>query len=364
MTHQDYMTLALELAARGKGFTSPNPMVGAVVVKDEKIVGKGWHEKAGGPHAEVNAIDDAGSKASGGTIYVTLEPCNHHGRTPPCTEKILAAGIRHVVMAMQDPNPDVSGGGADYLSRHGVSVTTGVCEAAARRLNEAFIKFITTKQPFVTLKTAATLDGRVATRTGDSRWVTGELSRGYVHELRHENDAILVGINTVKADDPSLTTRLTDRVGKDPVRMVLDTHLSIPENTKLLQIPCGADTVIITGNSADAQKRAAILKSGVRIIEADLDSHGRIDLKALMIRLGQMEIISLLIEGGARVAASALGANIVDKINYFYAPKILGADDGVPMCSGPGPALMRDSIDVKNIRIRQFDADIMIEGYL
>ena len=197
MTHQDYMDIALALAARGNGFTSPNPMVGAVVVKDGHIVGKGWHEKAGGPHAEVNAIDDAGNQSAGATIYVTLEPCNHHGKTPPCTEKILSAGIRHVVMAMTDPNPDVSGGGAEFLIKNGVSVTTGICEAAARRLNEAFVKYITTRQPFVTLKTAATLDGRIATRTGDARWVTGEAARRYVHELRHANDAIMVGVGTV-----------------------------------------------------------------------------------------------------------------------------------------------------------------------
>jgi diaminohydroxyphosphoribosylaminopyrimidine deaminase/5-amino-6-(5-phosphoribosylamino)uracil reductase len=364
MNPQDYMTLALELAARGKGFTSPNPMVGAVVVNDGKIVGKGWHEKAGAPHAEVNAIDDAGHKAADATIYVTLEPCNHHGRTPPCTEKILAAGIRHVVMAMTDPNPDVSGGGAKYLIRNGVSVTTGICEDAARRLNEAFIKYITTKRPFVTLKTAATLDGRIATRTGDSKWVTGTAARRYVHELRHANDAIMVGVNTVKADDPSLTTRLEDKSGKDPVRIVLDTRLSIPENSKLLKIPAGADTFIMTGNSGMSPNRAAIEKAGARVIDAALGNDGRIDLNALMDQLGKMEITSLLIEGGAQVAASALKANIVDKIAFFYAPKILGGDDGTPMCGGKGPALMANSIPVKNLRIRRFDDDVMMEGYL
>jgi diaminohydroxyphosphoribosylaminopyrimidine deaminase/5-amino-6-(5-phosphoribosylamino)uracil reductase len=312
----------------------------------------------------VNAIDNAGKQAAGATIYVTLEPCNHHGKTPPCTEKILAAGIRHVVMAMTDPNPDVSGGGAEYLKKSGVSVTTGICEAAARRLNEAFIKYITTKRPFVTLKTAATLDGRIATRTGDSRWVTGEAARRYVHELRHENDAIMVGVNTVKADNPSLTTRLEDKFGKDPIRMVLDTRLSIPENSKLLKIPAGADTFIITGSPGASPKRAAIEKSGARVIDASLGSDGRIDLNALMDRLGKMEITSLLVEGGAQVAAAALKAGIVDKIVFFYAPKILGGDDGIPMCSGKGPARMADSIPVKNLIIRQFGDDVMMEGYL
>ena len=363
MNDRDFMKIALELAAKGKGYTSPNPMVGAVVVKDGKIVGKGWHEKAGSPHAEVNAIADAGDQAAGSTIYVTLEPCNHQGRTPPCTQKILSAGIQHVVMAMTDPNPDVSGGGAGFLLQNGITVASGVRETEARRLNECFIKYITTKRPFVTLKSAATLDGRIATRTGDSKWVTGESSRKYVHELRHENDAIMVGVNTVKADNPSLTTRLEDKKGLDPIRIVLDSQLSIPENSKILQIPSGSDTLIITGNSESSPKREAILKTGVKIIDTPLKD-GRIDLNPLMDQLGKMGITSLLIEGGARVAASALQAKIVDKINFFYAPKILAGDDGVPMCSGTGPELMAGSIPVRDIRVRQFDNDVMIEGYL
>ncbi len=363
MNDRHYMEIALELAARGKGYTSPNPMVGAVVVKDGKIVGKGWHEKVGGPHAEVNAIDDAGEQATGSTIYVTLEPCNHQGRTPPCTGKILSAGIKHVVMAMKDPNPDVSGGGADFLIRNGVTVESGVCEADALRLNESFIKYINTKRPFVTLKCAATLDGRIATRTGDSKWVTGAAARKYVHELRHEMDAIMVGVNTVKADNPSLTTRLEDKKGVDPIRIVLDSQLSIPENSKLLKMPSDSDTLIITGNSEVSSKRIAIEKAGAKVIDAQLKGN-RIDLDALMIQLGKMGITSLLIEGGAQVAASALQAKIADKINFFYAPKILGGDDGVPMCCGTGPELMADSIPVRDMIVRQFDDDIMIEGYL
>ena len=363
MNDQEFMRIALELAARGTGWTSPNPMVGAVVVKDNDIVGRGWHQKAGGPHAEVHALDDAGKRAMGATIYVSLEPCHHQGRTPPCTEKILSAGIGRVVMAMRDPNPDVRGGGAEYLSKKGVSVTSGVCEAEARRLNESFIKYVTTKQPFVTLKCAATLDGRIATRTGDAKWVTGEMSRKFVHELRHANDAILVGVNTVKVDDPLLTARRGAEKSKDPIRIVLDTHLSIPETSKLLRNPSGSDTLIITGNSESSARRDALLKTGVKIIDAPVKD-GRIDLSALMPRLGAMGITSLLVEGGATVAAAALQAKVVDKIYFFYAPKILGGDDGVPMCSGPGPALMSDSIPVKNIRIHRFGDDVMIEGYL
>jgi diaminohydroxyphosphoribosylaminopyrimidine deaminase/5-amino-6-(5-phosphoribosylamino)uracil reductase len=362
MNDQEFMRIALELAVRGNGWTSPNPMVGAVVVKDGDIVGRGWHKKAGGPHAEVYAIDDAGDLAAGATIYVTLEPCHHQGRTPPCTEKILSSGICRVVMAMKDPNPDVRGGGGEFLAENGISVTSGVCETEARRLNESFIKYVTTRQPFVTLKCAATLDGRIATRTGDAKWVTGEASRKFVHESRHASDAILVGVNTVKVDDPLLTTRRDDETSKNPIRIVLDTHLSIPENSKLLQIPSGSDTLIITGNSKSSARRDAILKTGAKIIDAAVKD-GRIDLAALMPRLGAMGITSLLVEGGARVAAAALQAKVVDKIYFFYAPKILGGD-GVPMCSGPGPDRMSDGIPVSDIRVRQFDDDVMIEGYL
>jgi len=248
MTDSDFMKLALSLAENGRGFTSPNPMVGAVVVKDGRIIGRGWHQKAGGPHAEVHAIDDAGPEARGADLYVTLEPCNHHGRTPPCTKKILAAGIRRVVVAMDDPNPDVAGGGAEFLKQQGITVISGVCENDARRLNEFFITHVRKRRPFVILKTAATLDGRIATRTGDSRWVTGERARAHVHEIRHAVDAIMVGVNTILTDDPSLTTRREGgKPGVNPRRFILDTRLSVPDNAKVLRIPPASDTVIVTG---------------------------------------------------------------------------------------------------------------------
>ncbi|MDO9111718.1 MAG: bifunctional diaminohydroxyphosphoribosylaminopyrimidine deaminase/5-amino-6-(5-phosphoribosylamino)uracil reductase RibD, partial [Desulfatirhabdiaceae bacterium] len=260
--HAAYMQIALELAAKGAGYTSPNPMVGAVVVDpDGGIVGQGYHLSVGGPHAEVHAIDDAGPAARGATLFVTLEPCNHVGRTPPCTQKILDAGIAHVVVAMPDPNPRVKGGGNAHLISRGVRVTTGVCEEQARRLNESFIKYITTRRPFVVLKCAATLDGRLATRTGDSRWVTGETSRAYVHSLRHEYDAILVGVETVKKDNPRLTTRIPaaaeGRKPKDPIRVILDTRLSIPNTSSVLHPESDADTLIITG-PIDAERRKAL----------------------------------------------------------------------------------------------------------
>lgn len=363
MDERYFMKMALTLAIKGQGFTSPNPMVGAVIVKDGKVVGKGYHKAVGSAHAEVNAIDDAGILARGGTLYVTLEPCNHTGRTPPCTEKILEAGIRRVIVAMDDPNPDVKGGGIGYLKKQGINVMLGVCENEAKKINEAFIKYVNTRRPFVILKCAATLDGRIATRTGDSRWVSGEESRMYVHRLRHAADAIMVGIDTVKKDDPSLTTRLNDMKGKDPARVILDTYLSISEDAKVLRLDSDSDTIIVTGGAVSSDKKDRIEKKGALVIESPVKD-GLIDLDSLMDRLGAMGITSLLIEGGSRVIASALTAGIADKIIFFYAPKILGGDDGVPVCKGPGPALMNGCIPVKDINVRRFGDDVMIEGYI
>ena len=363
MDDQKFMQMALDLAIKGEGFTSPNPMVGAVVVKNGKLVGGGYHEVVGGAHAEVNAIDAAGKLASGATLYVTLEPCNHTGRTPPCTQKILDAGISRVVVAMPDPNENVAGGGLKYLAQHGLQVTTGVCEEQARKQNEAFIKYITTGRPFVTAKCAATLDGRIATRTGDSKWVTGEASRRYVHRLRHAVDAIMVGINTVRKDDPSLTTRLDDGKGKDPVRIILDTHLSIAPSARVLQQASDAETILVAGKGLADSKKTVFEKAGIRVIEAPL-THNQIDMAALMGPLGAMENSSLLIEGGSQVMASAFRAGIIDKVQFFYAPKILGGDDGIPICSGPGAELMRESIALEDITVQRFDDDVLIEGYV
>ncbi|MFH2067143.1 MAG: bifunctional diaminohydroxyphosphoribosylaminopyrimidine deaminase/5-amino-6-(5-phosphoribosylamino)uracil reductase RibD [Pseudomonadota bacterium] len=363
MEDRYFMKMALALAEKGRGFTSPNPMVGSVVVKDGRVVGRGWHEKAGKPHAEVNAIDDAGIHAAGATMYVTLEPCNHFGKTPPCTQKIIHAGIARTVVAMPDPNPDVTGGGMDCLKQAGIEVSQGVCEKQAMKLNESFIKFIQTKHPFVILKTASTLDGQIATRTGDAKWVTGEPARLFVHRIRHEVDAIMVGIGTVLADNPSLTTRLPDRKGKDPIRIVLDTKLSIPENARLLKPDSEAETIIVCGKSAPDDRKTALMKKGIRIIQTDVTTKG-INLPSLMPILGQMGITSLLIEGGGKVIHSALAAGIIDKVLLFYAPKILGGNDGIPMCSGKGPEKMSQAIHLSDMSVQRFENDIMIEGYL
>lgn len=357
------MKMALDLAVKGRGFTSPNPMVGAVIVKDGTVVGSGYHEAVGKAHAEVNAIQDAGDLAKGATLYVTLEPCNHHGRTPPCTEKIKDAGISRVVVAMKDPNPDVKGRGIEQLKKQGIDISVGLYEDRATKLNEAFIKYVRTKRPFVIMKCAATLDGRIATRTGDSKWVSGEESRTFVHRLRHAVDAIMVGIDTVKKDNPKLTTRLEGIQGSDPTRVILDTHLSISEDAQILHLESDSDTIIVTGTPASKDRKAAIGKKGVQILESTVKD-GRIDLDILIESLGELGITSLLIEGGSRVIASSLAASVVDKVIFFFAPRILGGDDGVPICSGAGPELMSESIPLKDINVRRFGDDVMIEGYI
>jgi len=364
MNEDRYMKMALTLARKGWGYTSPNPMVGAVVVRDGMVIGKGWHRKVGGAHAEVNAIDDAGEYARGADLYVTLEPCNHAGRTPPCTEKILAAGISRVFAAMADPNPRVTGGGADYLRAKGVPVVIGILEDEALRLNEIFVKYARTGRPFVILKCAATLDGRIATRTGDARWVTGETARAHVHYLRHGVDGILVGIGTVLSDNPRLTTRLNDARGIDPTRIILDSQLSIPEDAKVLTVASSAGAIIATGESAPSEKVRRLTDKGVRVLRLPCGSDGGILLGMLMDQLGEMGMTSVLVEGGSRVTASFLKSGIVDKIMFFFAPKILGGDDGFPICRGGGPALMRDCIPVRDTTVRRFGEDVMIEAYI
>lgn len=359
-----YMTEAIELAKKAKGFTSPNPIVGAVVVKDNTIVGKGYHKAAGGPHAEVHAIDDAGEDAGGATIYVTLEPCNHFGKTPPCTHKIINAGIKRVVVGCKDPNPFVSGNGIQYLKENGIEVESGLLEKKAERLIEDFIWYIQNdKKPFVILKCAATLDGQIATSSGDSKWITNERSRGYGHQVRHEVDAILIGSGTLHADDPSLTARITGQTTKDPVRVVLDTHLSIQPDSKLLHLNSEAKTIIVTGPDVPESKIKAIEKYGAQIIEVPLLNQ-RLDLNQVMIKLGQLSILSLLIEGGGTIAGAALKAGIVNKVLYFMAPKFLGGSDGIPVFNGPGPDRIADAFKLGNMDVTRFGEDLLIQGYL
>ena len=368
MTDSDYMAKALELAARGKGYTSPNPCVGAVVVKDGQIIGQGFHAKAGGPHAEVVAIDDAAARApeklTNATIYVTLEPCNHFGKTPPCTRKILEAGIARVVVACKDPNPNVSGGGIEFLREKGLGVVSGLMEQEALILIEDFVWNVQNeKTPFVTLKCAATLDGYIATRTGDSQWITSGASRNFGHELRHQNDAILIGTGTLHGDDPSLTARIEGKQARDPARIILDTRLAIKEDAKLVVQKSSAPTIIVTGRNCDPGKIQRLKDRGSQVLECRV-SENLLDLNDLMIKLRSLSIRSLLIEGGGRVAASALAAGIVNKVCYFLAPKIMGGNDGIPVFNGSGPEKIKNVFELARVSTRQFGSDMLVTGYI
>ena len=361
--HERFMKAALSLARKGLGKTSPNPAVGAVIVRKGQVVAAGYHRKAGGAHAEVEALSQLGGKArQGDTLYVTLEPCNHYGRTPPCTQAILEKGVRKVVVGMRDPNPRVTGGGCDTLSGQGVEVIAGVLEEECRHLNEWFVTYVTKGRPFVIAKSALTLDGWTATSTGHSRWVTNERSREWVHRLRNQVDGILVGVGTVMADDPLLNTRLKRGKGKDPVRIIVDTDLSIPMNARVLGHPDGSETVIAVGEDVRTERLRGIERRGISFLLCP-KKEGRIDLRALLDRLGKRSITSVLLEGGATLMGAMIREKLVDKFCIFMAPKILGGSDGRPMALGKGPGKMDESIPLKDIRIRRFGEDLLIMGY-
>lgn len=358
---QYYMKEALQLAAKAEGYTSPNPMVGAVVVKDGRIVGCGYHQKAGTPHAEVHALKDAGVKAEGATIYVTLEPCCHYGRTPPCTEAIKNAGVNRVVVAITDPNPLVAGKGLNVLKEAGIEVTSGVLASEATKLNEVFIKYITTKMPFVVLKAAVSLDGKIATVGGESQWITGPESRLYAHRLRHKYDGILVGINTILDDDPSLTTRLPEGDGVDPVRIVLDSKCRTPVNAKIINQSSKAKTIIAVTEAADKNKITALKKAGVEVLVIN-DQEGMVNLDQLLRRLGEMQITSLLVEGGSGVHGSFLTAGVIDKVYWFIAPMLIGGRDAPGAVAGSGIKELTAAVRLNQPRVNRFGADICIEG--
>ena len=358
-----FMRRALALARKGLGRTSPNPAVGAVIVRKGKIIASGYHRKAGENHAEVEALAKLGGKAErGDTLYVTLEPCNHYGRTPPCTKAILESGIKRVVVGMGDPNPTVAGGGCEFLSQKGVDVRIGVLESKCRRLNDWFLKFSKTGHPFVVAKSALTLDGWTATSTGHARWITNERSRQVVHQMRDSLDAVMVGVGTVVADDPLLTTRLKKSGGRDPARIIVDTHLRIPVHARVLNHSSESETFIAYGEGVFEEKLEAVKGEGVSPLCCPT-KNGRVDLQSLMAILGDMGITSLLVEGGATLMASMIGDRLIDKFCVFQSPKILGGGDGIPMVSGKGPKRMDGCIRLKDVEIKQLGEDILLEGY-
>lgn len=360
--HSFFMKRALELAARARGKTSPNPLVGAVVVRDGEIVGEGYHRQAGTPHAEINALCQAGAKARKATMYVTLEPCCHFGRTPPCTEAIIAAGISKVVVATGDPNPLVAGKGIRVLQEAGIDVDVGVREAEARRLNEVFFKYIVNERPFVTLKAAMSLDGKIATRRGDSKWITGEKARAFGHRLRAENDATVVGIGTVLADDPLLTVRLAGEE-KNKLRLCVDSRLRIPLDAQLVRTAREVPVVVATlKDRSNTEKQKRLIALGVEIWELP-SRNGRVDLDCLMTELGRRGVLSVLLEGGATLNASALAAKIIDKFIFILAPKVIGGREAPGAFGGSGFAELSEAIDIVDLDLQQIGADLVITGY-
>lgn len=361
-TDRRHMRSALELAAGGTGWVSPNPLVGCVIVSNGEVVGRGYHQRFGGPHAEVHALFEAGNRARGAVLYVTLEPCCHTGKTPPCVDAILQARLGRVVAAMRDPNPRVDGSGLSRLESAGVEVTVGVCEAEARRLNEAFVKYITTRQPFVTSKSAITLDGKIATRSGASRWITGEAARAAGHQLRHANDAILVGIGTVVQDDPQLTTRLPGQSGANPLRIVVDSTLRLSPGAQVADVAAERRTLIVTTEQAEAAKMKTLEGRGVEVIRLPACGAGRVNLDALCAILGERGIASVLVEGGAVLTAALLRQRLIDKMVLFVAPKIIGGD-GVSAFGPCGIDTMEQALSLRDLTSRQVGDDLMLEAY-
>ncbi len=354
------MRRALQLAKRGWGNVSPNPMVGAVIVKGGRIIAEGYHRRAGERHAEIAALEKARRRASGSTMYVNLEPCTHYGRTPPCVEKIIEAGVKRVVIAMKDPNPLVSGKGIRRLKKAGIQTEIGTLREEAENLNEVFIKFVKKGLPFVIVKTAMTLDGKIATALGDSRWISGEKARRFSHKLRSGVDGILVGINTVIRDDPQLNVRYWRNL-RHPKKIIVDSRCRIPLNAKVFSE--GGDVIIAACLDCPPKKREKFRKMGVEILVVK-GAGGRVNLTKLMNELGKRGVTSLLIEGGGEVIASALSCGIVDKLFFFIAPKIAGGRCAVTPVEGEGVGRISEAIKISRMKIRHFDEDILVEGYV
>lgn len=356
MYETKFMQLALQLAKTAKGQTAPNPAVGAVIVKNGEIVGVGTHLKAGEAHAEIHAINMAGKNAEGATLYVTLEPCSHYGKTPPCVEKIIEANIKRVIVGTLDPNPYVAGKGIQKLKNAGIDVLVGVCESEAKEINQDFFHYITTKRPFVTLKTAMTIDGKIATASGESKWITGDESRRDVHRYRHIHDAILVGVGTVLKDNPKLTTRLPEG-GKHPIRIILDSHLRIPQDAFVIHDDSAPTWVVTNRHCNQKQKKLELQRfEHVKVIEMDdlRNLHQLLDI------LGQRGITSLFVEGGAKVNNSFLQAKLIDQFLFYIAPKIFGGSDAPTSFEGKGIERLKDAFELNIESVEKLGNDLKI----
>jgi len=356
MTDRDYIRRTIRLARKAAGRTSPNPMVGAVIVKSGRIIAEDFHRAPGTPHAEALVLAAAGPRARGSVLYVNLEPCCHtNKRTPPCTRAIIASGVKKVVVAIEDPNPQVSGRGIRELRSAGIEVLTGVLEDEAGRLNEAYFKFITRRVPLVTLKVAMTLDGKIAMPSGESKWITGERARRLVHRMRASVDAVITAVGTVLADDPELTARF--RGGKNPVRVVIDPELKVPPGARILKTP--PETLIVTGRRS-SKRLDELGGKGVKLLLYDKG----LNLQWLMERLGRMDFTSVMIEGGSSLASHALEDGVVDKVVFFIAPKIIGGRDSYPAVGGRACASLAEAYRLRDVKVRTVGGDILVEGYI
>lgn len=360
MTMNDlaYMTLAQQLALKGKATVSPNPMVGAVIVKNGKIIAQGFHHHRGGPHAEVVAMQKTKADLAGATMYVTLEPCFHYGRTPPCVDAVIKSRIRNVVIGMKDPNRLANGKSITKLRRAGIKVRSGLLEKELLQMNEAFVKYITKKMPFVVAKTAQTLDGKIATEKGESKWITSDITRKYSHDLRNEFDAIMVGINTVLKDDPRLNAPK-----KRLKKVILDSSLQIPLKAKLFKDAKPEDCFIATTKKADKKKLGQLEKRGVNVVVCPAKNK-HVDLKWLMKELAKREITKVLIEGGGKVIGSALKDKLVDKMMLYIAPKIIGEQNAVSSIDGLKALRLKGAVGLRGIEVRSIGEDFLIEGYI
>jgi len=358
MNHLTYMKLAQELALKGKTTVSPNPMVGAVIVKNGKIIAQGFHHHRGGPHAEVIAMQKTKTNLSGATMYVTLEPCFHYGCTPPCVDAVIKSGINNVVIGMKDPNRLTNGKSIAKLRRAGIKVQSGILEQELCQMNEAFVKYITKEMPFVVAKTAQTLDGKIATQSGESKWITSDITRKYSHDLRNEFDAIMVGINTVLKDDPRLNAPK-----KRLKKVILDSSLQIPLKAKLFRESLPGNCFIATTNAADKKKLSLLEKRGVNVIVCPIKNK-QVDLKWLMKELANREIAKILIEGGGKVIGSALKDKLVDKMMIYIAPKIMGEQNALSAIDGLKALRLKQAVGLRGIEVSAIGEDFLIEGYI
>ena len=356
---EKYMRLAMQLAGNAIGRTSPNPLVGAVIVKDNRVVGCGWHRKAGTPHAEVHALNQAGELAQGADVYVTLEPCAHYGKTPPCAKALVEAKVKNVYGGLLDVNPKVAGKGFKILEDAGIHVEYGFLQDELRKQNEVFFKWIEHKKPFVVLKAAMTLDGKIATAIGQSKWITNETSRAYGYKLRDIYDGIMVGINTVIEDNPMLTARVDG--GKNPIRIVVDSSLKIDINANVVQDK-SAKTIIATTDKADKDKILKLQAQDVDVIVMDKDENDKVDIEKLLDILGQQNICSILVEGGATLSGSFVAKKLVDKVYFFIAPKIVGGKEAKTPVAGTGILNLQEALALKDIQIEKLEEDILIIG--